>query len=178
MKRLAFAVLALSGCAESVSSLAPASTVADSTSTSSSSTSTTTTVPATTTTSSSLVPAVRINPPETVAVATTVAAVAGRCVEWEPLLAEYAPEGGWDVVYVSGLSWRESRCDMTARSTTDDTCALQINDVNLPYLRRVLGEWVDRFTLTAPVQCIRAAAALCSYWRNAGSSCYQPWKVS
>ena len=99
----------------------------------------------------------------------------GRCTQWEPLLTELAPAGGWDVERMSGYTWRETRCWPGLRSRTSDSGLLQINDVNLPWLRRVLGEWVDRYTLLDARQNIRAAAALCVYWRNAGKGCYQAW---
>lgn len=98
----------------------------------------------------------------------------GRCTQWEPLLTELAPAGGWDVGRMSRYMWRESRCSYV-RSVTQDSGLLQVNDVNHPFLRRVLGEWVDAQTLMDPVQNIRAAAALCVYWRNAGKGCYTPW---
>lgn len=101
--------------------------------------------------------------------------VEGRCTQWEGLLAEHAPARGWDVNRMSKLMWRESGCWPEIRSSTSDTGLLQINDVNLPYLRQVLGEDVTRWTLTDPVQNVRAAAALCDYWASNGSSCYLPW---
>lgn len=99
----------------------------------------------------------------------------GRCTQWEPLLIELAPAGGWDVERMSRYTWRETRCWPGLRSRTADSGLTQINDVNLPWLRRVLGEWVDRYTLMDPRQNIRAAAALCVYWRNAGKGCYHAW---
>lgn len=101
--------------------------------------------------------------------------VSGRCPKFEPAIAAYAPPGGWDIGRMSRYMWRESNCHPTVRSTTRDSGLLQINDVNLPYLRRVLHEPVTRWTLTAPAQNVRAAAALCTYWRHAGRSCYHAW---
>lgn len=101
--------------------------------------------------------------------------VAGRCTQWEALLVMFAPPQGWDAGRMSRYSWRESRCTPTVRSRTRDSGLLQINDINLPYLRTVLGEWVDRYTLLDPVQNVRAAAALCTYWQQRGRSCYAPW---
>lgn len=97
------------------------------------------------------------------------------CPQYEPLLVELAPAGGWDVAKMSRTMFRESRCQPGVRSRTRDSGLLQINDQNHPYLRRVLGEQVDRWTLLDPRQNIRAAAALCTFWRNAGSSCYRAW---
>jgi soluble lytic murein transglycosylase-like protein len=79
---------------------------------------------------------------------------------------------------MSQIMWRESRCEPAVRSRTSDTGLLQINDINHPYLRRALGEWVDRWTLTDPAQNVRAAAALCTYWQQAGAGCLQPWKAT
>lgn len=101
--------------------------------------------------------------------------ITGRCTQWEPMLTEYAPPGGWDVARMSAYAYRETRCDHRLRSTTRDSGLLQINDINHPYLRRVLGEWVDRYTLLDARQNIRAAAALCTFWRRAGYSCYRAW---
>lgn len=99
----------------------------------------------------------------------------GTCSQYELLIYFFQPPAGWDIGRMSRYMWRESRCTPDVRSTTSDSGLLQINDVNLPYLRIALGEWVDRYTLLDPVQNVRAAAALCAYWRNAGRSCYAPW---
>jgi soluble lytic murein transglycosylase-like protein len=104
--------------------------------------------------------------------------VAGRCTQWEDLLAAHAPARGWDVHRMSKLMWVESRCWPEIRSRTSDTGLMQINDINLPFLRNVLGEDVSRWTLTDPVQNVRAAAALCDYWASRRSTCYQPWSRS
>ena len=136
-----------------------------------------------------VLPAVRVTPPTAVIVTTSTTEVPivpgaegttiqGRCTQYEPLLVEHAPEGGWDVVKMSGYSWRESRCEPWQRSTTSDSGLWQINDINHLYLRTALGEWVDRYTLLEPVQNVRAAAALCTFWRRAGASCYQPWSLT
>lgn len=101
--------------------------------------------------------------------------VAGSCPGVEVLLEEWAPAGGWDVGRMSGYMWRESRCLPWVRSRSRDSGLLQINDINHRYLRGVLGEPVDRWTLLDPVQNVRAAAALCDYWRGRGRSCYRPW---
>jgi hypothetical protein len=103
--------------------------------------------------------------------------IRGRCTQYEPALTKYAPPGGWDVTLMSTYMWRESKCTPTVRSLTFDTGLLQINDVNQVHLRAVLGEWVGRWSLTDPVQNIRAAAALCTYWQTRGQSCYWPWKI-
>lgn len=102
-------------------------------------------------------------------------AIEGRCTQWEDLLVAHPPTVGWDVERMSALMWRESGCWPEIRSRTSDTGLLQINDINLPYLRDVLGEDVTRWTLTDPVQNVRAAAALCDYWADQRSSCYLPW---
>lgn len=94
----------------------------------------------------------------------------GRCTQYEPLLTDLAPAGGWDVARMSRIMWRESRCNPDVRSRTRDSGLLQINDINLRFLRTALGEWVDRYTLLDPVQNIRAAAALFVHWHG-----YRPW---
>ena len=103
------------------------------------------------------------------------APIPGRCTQYESLLAEHAPPIGWDVVRMSKYMYRESNCQPAVRSRTSDTGLLQINDINLQYLRQRMGEWVDRWTLTDPVQNIRAAAQLCTFWAVNGRSCYQAW---
>jgi hypothetical protein len=105
--------------------------------------------------------------------------ITGRCTQYEPLLAQLAPKGGWSVVRMSRLMWRESRCTPTAihhnRNGSIDSGALQVNSITYQYLRKSLGERVDRWSLQDITQNIRAAAALCTYWRTAGRSCYRPW---
>lgn len=102
-------------------------------------------------------------------------AAAGRCKGYESLLTTYAPKRGWDVNRMSRLMFRESRCTPTARSTTRDSGLLQINDVNLSYLTRKMGRTITPVALFDPVTNVQAAALLCSFWRGAGSSCYQAW---
>jgi Transglycosylase SLT domain len=101
--------------------------------------------------------------------------IEGRCTQWEHLLIEHAPPKGWDALRMSKLAWRESNCWPAIRSKTSDTGLLQINDITLEFLNTELGEPVDRWTLTDPVQNVRAAAALCDFWARNGSSCYLPW---
>jgi hypothetical protein len=79
---------------------------------------------------------------------------------------------------MSQIAYRESRCFYDVRSRTSDTGLFQINDVNLPFLRTALGEWVDRWTLTDPDQNVRAAAALFRYWQEATGNGYAPWKAT
>ena len=128
----------------------------------------TTTAPATTTTAPALV--VIPGPDGT--------EVAGRCTQYEDLLMVHAPAIGWDVLRMSRLAWRESNCWAEIRSRTSDSGLLQINDITLSFLNEALAEQVDRFTLMDPVQNVRAAAALCTFWARNGSSCYQPWSAS
>ena len=104
-----------------------------------------------------------------------VAPVDGQCTEYEALLNQYTPVSGWDVLRMSQYMWRESRCNPAMRSHTSDTGLMQINDINLPFLRSALGEPVDRWTLTDPTQNVRAAAALCDCWVAARRSCYIAW---
>ena len=95
------------------------------------------------------------------------------CPKYEYLLKRYSP--GWDVSRMSRYMYRESNCIPWVRSSSNDSGLLQINDVNHPYLRQVLHQWVDSETLKRPVQNIRAAAALCVYWIKARKGCYYPW---
>lgn len=102
--------------------------------------------------------------------------VQGRCTQYEPMLQELAPAGGWDVAKMSRTMWRESRCEPWAlNKRTNDAGLLQVNPINYTFLRGKLGEWVDKWTLQDPRQNIRASALLCTFWRNAGKSCYMPW---
>ena len=102
--------------------------------------------------------------------------VQGRCTQYEPMLQELAPPGGWDIAKMSRTMWRESRCEPWAlNKRTNDAGLLQVNPINYTFLRGKLGEWVDKWTLQDPRQNIRASALLCTFWRNAGKSCYQPW---
>ena len=169
-RRLAL-VLMLSACGQQVQGAAPETTPAV----------TTTTVATVPAPAVAAAPAVRLDPPTTTS--TVVVAVGPpptmtstrRCTQWEPLLIELAPPSGWSVDRMSKYMWRETRCIPNLRSTTADSGLLQVNDINHPYLRGVLGEQVDRHTLSDPVQTVRAAAALCEYWVRAGRSCYRPW---
>lgn len=104
-------------------------------------------------------------------------AAAGRCTSYEPLLAELAPKRGWDVNRMSRYMFRESRCTPHVRSRTRDTGLLQINDINLQYLTRKMGRTITIDALRDPATNIQAAALLCTFWRQAGRSCYQPWAL-
>ncbi len=105
-------------------------------------------------------------------------AIAGRCTQYEPQLAAQAPPGGWDVATMSMVMWRESKCTPTARSATNDTGLLQINDINHAHLRAALGEVVTKYSLTDPMQNIRAASELCRFWQAYGRGCYSPWRIA
>jgi hypothetical protein len=105
-------------------------------------------------------------------------AIAGRCTQYEPQLAAHAPPGGWDVATMSAVMWRESKCTPTARSATQDTGLLQINDINHAHLRAALGEAVTQSSLTDPTQNIRAASELCRFWQASGRGCYAPWRIA
>lgn len=97
-----------------------------------------------------------------------------RCENFEPLLAAAHPD--WDVVRMSEIMWRESRCQPEARSPTSDTGLLQINEINHDYLSARLGVLIDEHSLTEPALNIAAAALLCDFWeRRATADCYQPW---
>ena len=116
----------------------------------------------------------------TLTVPSTVDA-AGRCRQYEQLLVQHAPKGGWDVQRMSGYMYRESRCIATIvrpGARAGDTGLLQIHPVNFPYLSRKFGVTVDTRWLQDPANNVRAAAQLCRFWRSAGRSCYQPWRTS
>lgn len=99
------------------------------------------------------------------------------CNQYIPAMQTHQPPGGWDLGKMSHIMYRESRCQPWARSSTSDSGLLQINDINLPYLSRVMGTTITPSALMNPTTNIRAAAILCTYWRNAGHSCYQPWGI-
>jgi hypothetical protein len=88
----------------------------------------------------------------------------------------FAPKGGWDVRRMSGYMYRESRCNAKALSKTADSGLLQINQINLPYLSKLLHTKVTRAMLTNPSLNIWSAARLCEYAVKAWKNCYQPWK--
>lgn len=114
------------------------------------------------------------------ALAPTVDAATGRCQQWEQLLLELAPAGGWNIAKMSRTAWRESRCIPTAvNQRGGDSGLLQIHPVSWPWLSTKLGVTVTRSRLLEPAFNIRAAAALCTYWRKATRSqagCYRPWR--
>lgn len=105
---------------------------------------------------------------------TTPAPVAGRCTQYEALLAANAPKGGWDVKKMSQLMWRTSRCN-PARRTGGVIGLLGISSSHGAALTKQFGTKVDRTTLTDPARNIRAAAALCQWSVGIGRSCYRPW---
>lgn len=147
-------------------------------------------------------------PPEPIRWGLNGSTVAGRCTQWEPLLADLAPPGGWSVERMSRYMHRESGCCpqvLTAdgwRTTQggdrfdgdcnlahvarwdhrSDAGLLQVNGINYDPARcenTCLSVWLDTpvtlATLGDPWLNIRAAARLCEFWLNAGSSCYRPW---
>jgi len=104
--------------------------------------------------------------------------IEGRCVQYEPLLELVQPETGWNIVRMSKIMFRESRCTPNIRSTTSDTGLLQINDVNHTYLGDQWGTHVSWGLLTNPTLNVLAAAQLFDYWHNATGNGYQPWKLT
>lgn len=96
---------------------------------------------------------------------------ANRCPQYERLLEVHSP--GWDVARMSRIMWRESRCQPDVRSRTRDTGLLQINDVNLEYLR---DRGVDVTQLRDPDVNVQAGAMLFRYWFRVAGDGYQPWK--
>jgi hypothetical protein len=102
------------------------------------------------------------------------ATTAARCRQWEPLLATASQK--WDVVRMSEIMWRESRCLPEAQSPHFDTGLLQINQINHEYLSAHLGVTVNADSLTDPALNIAAAAVLCEFWEERlTTDCYQPW---
>ena len=120
--------------------------------------------------------AVRMNPPPpppptTVPVLFTNQAVNGHCVGAEFLLTQYSP--GWNVSRMSGIIYRESRCDWTvARSDSGSTGWLQILASHCPWLARQMGEPCTQARLKDPVYNVRAGAVL---WIEQG---YGAWSTS
>lgn len=120
-------------------------------------------------------PAVRVDPPPTVESVPSLPAgnsdsAGGRCVGWEPLLAEYSP--GWSVERMSRIAYRESRCIPTARNRSSSaTGLLQILASHCPWIARQMGTWCTRARLTDPDFNIRAAAVL---WAEQG---YGAWSL-
>jgi hypothetical protein len=101
-----------------------------------------------------------------------------RCTKYESLLVKHAPKGGWDVRRMSYYAWRESRCQPAIVNRTGrDTGLYQMHPIVWPYLSQKFGVPMSRIQtwLKDPVNNTRAAAALCSFWRSAGRSCYRPW---
>jgi hypothetical protein len=118
----------------------------------------------------------------TFAAPTTVTAapshMTSRCTQYEPLLAQYAPRGGWDVRRMSKIMWRESRCQAAVVNRRGgDTGLLQIHPINWSYLSSKFGVTVNRAWLQNPTNNVRAAAALCTFARRAWGTCYRPWAV-
>lgn len=129
--------------------------------------------------------------------------IPGRCTQFELLLSELAPPGGWDVARMSRLADRESACcpqllhetgwqptqggdrgssscvfsHVAERDHRSDVGLLQVNGINYDParcgVRCVVAATLPE--LGNPVTNITAAAELCAWWRAAGSSCYRPW---
>lgn len=104
----------------------------------------------------------------------------GRCSQWETLLQQNAPAGGWNIAKMSRTMWRESRCQpQVVNKRGGDTGLLQIHPVTWPWLSNHFGITVTRAALQQPAFNVQAAAALCQFWRNArhqSSACYRPWR--
>ena len=120
-------------------------------------------------------PAVRLDPPQPPPVESTTpppsgssASANGRCVGWEPLLAEHSP--GWSIERMSRIMYRESRCQPGARNRSSSaTGLLQILSSHCSWLAGQLGTWCTRDRLTDAEFNIRAAAVL---WSEQG---YGAW---
>jgi len=95
----------------------------------------------------------------------------GRCVGAEDLLRFYSP--GWDVIRMSRIAYRESRCQPAARNRSSSaTGLLQILASHCPWLARQMGTWCTRDRLTDPTFNVQAAAVL---WAEQG---YGAWSTS
>jgi len=105
---------------------------------------------------------------------TVPAPVAGRCTQYEAILAANAPAAGWDVQKMSKLMWRTSRCNPAKRSG-GVTGLLGISTSHAAALTKQLGTTVDKTTLADPTVNVRAAAALCQWSVAIKRSCYRPW---
>jgi hypothetical protein len=88
----------------------------------------------------------------------------GRCVGYEDLLARYSP--GWDVVKMSRIMYRESRCNAGAYNRSGATGLLQILKSHCGWFA---GQGLGGCNLTNPSYNIRAAALL---FQNGG---YNHW---
>jgi hypothetical protein len=113
-------------------------------------------------------PADRLDPPplpieSTTSIATGSSAVVdGRCVGWEPLLADYSP--GWSIERMSRIMYRESRCQPAVRNRSGATGLLQIMPMHCAWLAGCSVQMLRDAAYN-----IRAGAAL---WRRQG---YQAW---
>ena len=149
------ATLLLSACGAAATA-APATDATTSTSTTVAPLVATATMPAVRVTTT--VPTVETAPVDLDAVAD--AAWAGYpCNQW----AGEALAAGWPVEQMPKLlrtMFRESRCDMNARSTTSDSCGMQINDIVLRDWR-FKRDWpgFDQATIFDPAVCLSVA-----YW--------------
>ena len=87
------------------------------------------------------------------------------------MLSAYSP--GWDVVRMSRIMYRESRCQAGARNTSSSaTGLLQILASHCGWLSDQMNTWCTRDRLTNPYFNVRAAATL---WREQS---YGAWSTS
>lgn len=122
-------------------------------------------------------PATRLDPPQ---IATDIGtppvpaitddSVGHRCVGIEAALTLLSP--GWDVVRMSRLAYRESRCQPGAYNRRGQAAGLlQVTPITYSYLRSCLGEPVFAAKLFDAWFNIRAAACL---WQ---ANRYRPWAL-
>ena len=90
----------------------------------------------------------------------------GRCVGYEGMLAQYSP--GWDVVHMSRIMYRESRCNPGAANSAGATGLLQVLRSHCGWLAPRVGPC----NLTSASYNIRAGAEL---FRNGG---YAHWAAT
>lgn len=102
----------------------------------------------------------RLSPPPTTTIRPHEERYPGLpCSQW----ADLALEVGWPSAELPKLlrtMWREARCDMNVRSTTSDSCVVQINDVVFTDWR-FKRDWpgFDRSTIFDPRVCLSVG-----YW--------------
>jgi hypothetical protein len=112
-------------------------------------------------------PQVQVNPPPpppTVPLLWNTEAVNGHCVGFEWALSEFSP--GWDVYRMSGIMYRESRCEPSA----SNSCCSGLLQIHRSWIGQ-LGECrvYSRMDLYDPMKNICAAAVV---YREQGMSAW------
>ena len=113
----------------------------------------------------------QIAAPEVV-IAPPPAPTAGRCTEWESTLEFFAPPQGWDVVRMSKIMYRESRCRPDVTSSTG--CCHGLLQMHQMHVRNLAPCGVySASDLFSPGKNICSASIL---FQRAGG--YSPWRLS